>query len=85
MIDKYAVMGPTPCITCRRPVIWERVAGRWWLGELTTKSLRHHACRPRCLAAMKGREVCLRLAGHAGVHHSRVTLDRRAAWMRSAA
>jgi len=77
-----AELGPLPCVACHRPVLWQRIADRWWLGEVTANELRHHHCRPRCHARM-GTESCERLAGHAGTHSRRSTLDHRAAWMRA--
>ncbi len=82
MIDHYAVMGPTPCIGCRRSVLWERVGGRWALYEIVGEMLWQHACKPRCFARMRGQLICERTVGHGGDHSSRSSLDRLAAYMR---
>lgn len=85
MIERYAVLGPMPCIECHRTVIWERVGGRWFLGELTDQTIRHHNCRPRCHKRMRTGKLCQRLTGHSGVHSEARTLERRASWMRARA
>lgn len=46
VIDSYVVLGELPCIGCRQTVIWERVAGRWYLNEIAQGTVRRHACRP---------------------------------------
>lgn len=83
MIDSYALLGELPCIGCRQTVIWERVAGRWYLNEIAQGTVRRHACRPRCLARMRGGEECHRTLDHVGPHSSQASLGRRAAWMRA--
>ncbi len=81
------VVGPMPCLTCRREVFWDRIGSQWRLMEKVAKTARRHTCRhkptdwrgaPRCGAVMPVLgETCARTAGHRDSHRSRYDLDNQ--------
>ncbi len=76
------ILGPLPCINCRRPVFWDRVGvdtPRLMETFRHDRGPRSHVCPPTCGVLMVlAKEPCGRARGHSGSHRSRWAMDNQA-------